>query len=335
MMPGLSATAARPDGSSCANACVSPSIAHLLAQYGATSASVDRPQPELKFTMTPRLCLIIAGTKWRMTLAMPLTFTSMTWENSCALISQSRAFRLMTPALFSTRSGGPGDLSSQPAHTFTSSSEETSTVAKSCGGPNCRRSSWISFSDRPHPQTVCPSRANSSTIARPNPRVTPVIRTIFTAIARQCGRASMRQRIDGDIERELLAVLGAHTPAGVAGIVGAERAAEAVLAHHRHQVALVKQALELDVTRFVQAADAINLVEGAIDQVVVGNRLHFLGGEDAAELPSPRLGKLRVGTAARGKEETAVGQILPQVCQLGLGEHEIVVPVHEEEGRLE
>src|ERR1035437_6334951 len=112
MMPGLSATAARLDGNYCANACVSPSIADLLAQYGATSASVDRPHPEQKFTMTPRLRLIISGTKWRMTLAMPLRFTSMTWENSCAPISQSRAFRLMTPALFSSRSGGPYDLSS-------------------------------------------------------------------------------------------------------------------------------------------------------------------------------------------------------------------------------
>src|ERR1035437_4859036 len=260
MMPGLSATAAKPEGSSCANACVSPSIAHLLAQYGATSASVDRPQPELKFTMTPRFRLIIAGTKWRMTLAMPLTFTSITWENSCALMSHSRAFRLITPALFNTRSGGPHDLSSRLAHAFTSSSDEISTVAKSCGGPTCRRSCWIAFSDLPQPQTVCPSRANSSTIARPKPRVTPVIRTIFPAIARRGSRASMRQRIDGDIERELLAVFGAHASTAVAGVVGAERAAEAVLAHHCHEVPLVEQAFELDVTRFVQAADAIDLV---------------------------------------------------------------------------
>src|SRR5678815_894888 len=32
MTPGLSATAARPVGDSCARACVNPSIAHLLAQ---------------------------------------------------------------------------------------------------------------------------------------------------------------------------------------------------------------------------------------------------------------------------------------------------------------
>ena len=55
MMPGLSGTAAMPGGNSCASDCVSPSIAHFVAQYGATSASVERPQPELKFTMTP-LC---------------------------------------------------------------------------------------------------------------------------------------------------------------------------------------------------------------------------------------------------------------------------------------
>ena len=53
MMPGLSGTAAMPGGNSCASACVKPSIAHFVAQYGATSAAVERPQPELKLTMTP------------------------------------------------------------------------------------------------------------------------------------------------------------------------------------------------------------------------------------------------------------------------------------------
>ena len=53
MIPGLSGTAAMPRGSSWANACVSPSTPHLVAQYGATSGEVERPQPELKFTITP------------------------------------------------------------------------------------------------------------------------------------------------------------------------------------------------------------------------------------------------------------------------------------------
>src|ERR1039457_962177 len=109
-----------------------------------------------------------------------------------------------------------------------------STVANSCSEPTCRRSWSITLSERPHPKTVCPSRANSSTIARPSPRVTPVIRTIFLAITRRGGPCSMGQRIDRDIERELLAVLGAHALAGVASVVGAEGAAEAVFAHHGH-----------------------------------------------------------------------------------------------------
>jgi hypothetical protein len=67
-----------------------------------------------------------------------------------------------------------------------------------------------------------------------------------------------------------------------------------------------KQAFKLDVALLVQAADAINLVEGAVDQVVIGNWLHLLVGEDAAELPSPGLGEAGAGAAARGKEETAV-----------------------------
>src|SRR5687768_12279702 len=50
MIPGLSGTAAMPLGSSADSACVSPSMAYLVAQYGATSGEVERPQPELKLT---------------------------------------------------------------------------------------------------------------------------------------------------------------------------------------------------------------------------------------------------------------------------------------------
>ena len=41
MMPGLTGTALKPSGSSWARLWVKPSIAHLLAQYGATSAAAD------------------------------------------------------------------------------------------------------------------------------------------------------------------------------------------------------------------------------------------------------------------------------------------------------
>ena len=67
MILGFRATHAIPWGNS-ASACESPSIAHFEAQ-GATSGEVERPQPELKFTMTPLLgnhgqtkCRIIAAT---------------------------------------------------------------------------------------------------------------------------------------------------------------------------------------------------------------------------------------------------------------------------------
>jgi len=43
---------------------------------------------------------------------------------------------------------------------------------------------------------------------------------------------SMGERIDGDIQGQLLAVFGADAFAFVAGVVGAERAAQAVFAHH-------------------------------------------------------------------------------------------------------
>src|SRR2546423_365252 len=105
MMPGFTGTAAIPPGNSWAKAFVSPSIAHLVAQYGATSASVDRPQPELKLTMTPLPRAIIAGTKCRITLTTPSRFTSTTAENSSAGTCHNGPFLLMIAALFSNRSG--------------------------------------------------------------------------------------------------------------------------------------------------------------------------------------------------------------------------------------
>ncbi len=71
----------------------------------------------------------------------------------------------------------------------------------------------------------------------------------------------MRQRIDRDIERDLLAVFGADALASVAGVVGAEGAAQAVLAHHGDQVAFVKKSFKLNVALLIQASDAVNLVE--------------------------------------------------------------------------
>src|SRR6266536_4167974 len=118
MIPGFNATAARPDGISCASAWVSPSMAHLVAQYGATSASVERPQPELKLTMTPLPRLIIAGTKCRVTFATPLMLVSITRDNSSTGTVHKVALRLIIPALFRSRSGAPWVPSTRPAHAF-------------------------------------------------------------------------------------------------------------------------------------------------------------------------------------------------------------------------
>jgi len=52
MVPGFSATAARPAGSSCASDCVrlqSPTSSRNTSDFRVG----ERPQPELKFTMTP------------------------------------------------------------------------------------------------------------------------------------------------------------------------------------------------------------------------------------------------------------------------------------------
>jgi hypothetical protein len=54
----------------------------------------------------------------------------------------------------------------------------------------------------------------------------------------------MCQRIDRDVQRQLLAVL----------------------AQHRDEVALVEEPFELDVARLMQAADAVNLVERLVQE---------------------------------------------------------------------
>lgn len=51
-------------------------------QYGATSGDTPRPQPELKFTITPFFFATIAGTKWRMTFCTPRMFTSVSYSRN-------------------------------------------------------------------------------------------------------------------------------------------------------------------------------------------------------------------------------------------------------------
>src|SRR5262245_1199549 len=173
MIPGFSGTAHIPPGSSCARASVRPSTAYFVAQYGATSGDVDRPHPELKFTITPLFRSIIAGRKCRRTLKIPLIFTSMTRENSSSGTFHSGALAFTTAALFSSKSGGPPSASTAFAHRPTAASSATSTASNRCGGPNrFATASTCSFC-RLQPTIVWPNSAIFSAIARPNPRPAP------------------------------------------------------------------------------------------------------------------------------------------------------------------
>src|SRR5947208_2015008 len=132
----------------------------------------------------------------------------------------------------------------------------------------------------------------------------------------------MRQRVHRDIQRQLLAVFGTDAFAFVAGVVGTEGAAETVLAHDRHQVALIKKAFELDVAGFVEAADAVYFVEGTVNEVVVRDWFHLFTGEDSTELAAPGFGKFGVRAAAGTEKEATVTEIFAQVFDLSVGEGE-------------
>ena len=71
----------------------------------------------------------------------------------------------------------------------------------------------------------------------------------------------MRQRIHGNIQRQLLAIVGADSFSFIARVVRAERATKAVLAHNGHEIALIKKTFELDVATFVQAPDFIDFIK--------------------------------------------------------------------------
>ena len=69
---------------------MSPSIAHLLAQYGATSGEVDLPQPDEMLMMMPELFSNMIGMVWRIILAVPLMLMDVRLSKSLAGISQRR-----------------------------------------------------------------------------------------------------------------------------------------------------------------------------------------------------------------------------------------------------
>src|SRR5258708_1340051 len=120
MMPGLKGTAAMPGGIFWASERVGPSIGPFVAPKGWATGSVEGPHPELKLTTTRGRMAIMAGTKWRMTLATPLMLISMMSENSCAPTFHNGALRLMMAALFNSRCGGTKVFNRRLAQDLTS-----------------------------------------------------------------------------------------------------------------------------------------------------------------------------------------------------------------------
>ncbi len=103
-------------------------------------------------------------------------------SNSASLIFHNRAFRLMSAALLINMSGGPDRARTDFAQRITAASSATSTASKRWGAPWWWFISSMAVAERPHPITVWPKRTNSSVMARPRPRVTPVIRTVLEAM---------------------------------------------------------------------------------------------------------------------------------------------------------
>ena len=139
----------------------------------------------------------------------------------------------------------------------------------------------------------------------------------------------MGQRVNGDVQCQFLAVVWADAFAFVAGIVRAKSAAQAVLAHDRHQVSIVKEAVQMDFARLIEASNMIDLVKRAIDLMVVGNWFDLLVGEDATEFAAPCLWKIRVGATTGSENEAAVCEIRAKVSKLFVAQNKVVMPVHE------
>jgi len=120
----------------------------------------------------------MAGTKCRRILATPPTLISMTFENSASEIRHSLSFRLITAALFNSRSGAPCCIKMSVAHEDTCVSLVTSTARRSQRDPIWARNSRNASLSLEQPMTRWPRFTKPSTSARPSPRDTPVIRIV-------------------------------------------------------------------------------------------------------------------------------------------------------------
>src|SRR5215831_17703296 len=98
----------------------------------------------------------------------------------------------------------------------------------------------------------------------------------------------MGQSVNCNIQSKLLAVVRADAFALVASVIGAKGTAEPVFAHDGNQSSFVEEAFELDIPRFVEAANALDLIKRTIDNMVVRNRFDSFVRENAAEFAPPR-----------------------------------------------
>src|SRR5215472_10343306 len=108
----------------------------------------------------------------------------------------------------------------------------------------------------------------------------------------------MGQSVNCNIQSKLLAVVRAYAFALVASVIGAKGTAEAVFTHDGNEVSVVEEAFELDIARFVKATNALDLIKGTIDDVVVRNRFHSFVRENAAEFATPRGREIGISATA-------------------------------------
>lgn len=119
----------------------------------------------------------------------------------------------------------------------------------------------------------------------------------------------MGQSVNGNIQSKLLTIVRADAFALVASVIRAKGTAEAVLAHDRNEIPFIEEAFELDITRFVEAANALDLIKGTIDDMIVRNRFDSLVRENAAEFATPRCRKIGIGATAGSEEKATVAEV--------------------------
>ena len=120
---------------------------------------------------------------------------------------------------------------------------------------------------------------------------------------------SMSERVNGDVESQLLSIIRANPFSLVATVIGAERTAETVFTHHCNQVAFIEKTFQMNIARFIQATNPVDLVKGAINNMIIWDRFDFFARKYPAELASPSGGKIRIRAATGTKKESTVGKI--------------------------